>query len=138
MLIATPCQGGGCAVTDRYGATVAKRRLARLLSELRVVNGYTANQVCDKLNWGRGKVGRVAGPGRRGAPPAPADPRTQGRRPAGAGRRADRGVAAVPLGEPGRAPRAGAPPGRHEPPAGHRAAHAALRERPASRHEQPD
>jgi transcriptional regulator with XRE-family HTH domain len=58
MLIATPCQGGGCAVTDRYGATVAKRRLARLLSELRVANGYTANQVCDKLNWGRGKVGR--------------------------------------------------------------------------------
>jgi transcriptional regulator with XRE-family HTH domain len=58
MLIATPCQGGGCAVTDRYGATVAKRRLARLLSELRIKNGYTANQVCDKLNWGRGKVGR--------------------------------------------------------------------------------
>jgi transcriptional regulator with XRE-family HTH domain len=58
MLIATPCQGGGCAVTDRYGATVAKRRLARMLSELRVANGYTANQVCDKLNWGRGKVGR--------------------------------------------------------------------------------
>jgi transcriptional regulator with XRE-family HTH domain len=45
-------------VTDRYGATVAKRRLARLLSDLRVKNGYTANQVCDKLNWGRGKVGR--------------------------------------------------------------------------------
>ncbi len=45
-------------MTDRYGATVAKRRLARLLSDLRVKNGYTANQVCDKLNWGRGKVGR--------------------------------------------------------------------------------
>ncbi|WP_240746646.1 helix-turn-helix domain-containing protein [Cryptosporangium phraense] len=41
-----------------YGATVAKRRLARRLVELRVENGYTANQVCDKLNWGRGKVGR--------------------------------------------------------------------------------
>lgn len=41
-----------------YGATVAKRRLARRLVELRVKNGYTANQVCDKLNWGRGKVGR--------------------------------------------------------------------------------
>ncbi len=45
-------------MTDRYGATVAKRRLARLLSDLRIKNGYTANQVCDKLNWGRGKVGR--------------------------------------------------------------------------------
>src|SRR5258706_14914643 len=45
-------------VTDIYGATVAKRRLARKLTELRLKNGYTANQVCDKLNWGRGKVGR--------------------------------------------------------------------------------
>jgi transcriptional regulator with XRE-family HTH domain len=45
-------------LTDLYGATVAKRRLARRLAELRVKNGYTANQVCDKLNWGRGKVGR--------------------------------------------------------------------------------
>jgi transcriptional regulator with XRE-family HTH domain len=45
-------------VTETYGATVAKRRLARRLSDLRVKNGYTANQVCDKLNWGRGKVGR--------------------------------------------------------------------------------
>jgi len=45
-------------VTDTYGATVAKRRLARRLTELRIKNGYTANQVCDKLNWGRGKVGR--------------------------------------------------------------------------------
>lgn len=45
-------------MTDLYGATVAKRRLSRLLTELRIKNGYTANQVCDKLNWGRGKVGR--------------------------------------------------------------------------------
>ena len=45
-------------MSEAYGATVAKRRLARRLSELRVKNGYTANQVCDKLNWGRGKVGR--------------------------------------------------------------------------------
>jgi transcriptional regulator with XRE-family HTH domain len=45
-------------VSQIYGATVAKRRLARRLAELRVANGYTANQVCDKLNWGRGKVGR--------------------------------------------------------------------------------
>lgn len=45
-------------MTDAFGPTVAKRRLARRLAELRVKNGYTANQVCDKLNWGRGKVGR--------------------------------------------------------------------------------
>lgn len=45
-------------MTDVYRATVAKRRLSRRLAELRVKNGYTANQVCDKLNWGRGKVGR--------------------------------------------------------------------------------
>lgn len=45
-------------MSNVYGATVAKRRLARRLAELRLANGYTANQVCDKLNWGRGKVGR--------------------------------------------------------------------------------
>ncbi|HEY6497087.1 MAG TPA: helix-turn-helix transcriptional regulator [Trebonia sp.] len=43
---------------DAYGATVAKRRLSRRLAELRVSTGYTANHVCDILNWGRGKVGR--------------------------------------------------------------------------------
>lgn len=43
---------------DAYGATVAKRRLARLLTEHRGTTGYTANHVCDILNWGRGKVGR--------------------------------------------------------------------------------
>jgi transcriptional regulator with XRE-family HTH domain len=43
---------------DTYGATVAKRRLSRRLLELRVRGGYTANHVCDILNWGRGKVGR--------------------------------------------------------------------------------
>lgn len=43
---------------DAYGATVAKRRLARRLTELRLDTGYTANHVCDILNWGRGKVGR--------------------------------------------------------------------------------
>lgn len=41
-----------------YGATVAKRRLSRRLRELREGTGYTANQVCDRLSWGRGKVGR--------------------------------------------------------------------------------
>jgi hypothetical protein len=43
---------------DAYGATVAKRRLSRRLAELRGNTGYTANHVCDILNWGRGKVGR--------------------------------------------------------------------------------
>ena len=43
---------------DAYGATVAKRRLSRRLGELRGNTGYTANHVCDILNWGRGKVGR--------------------------------------------------------------------------------
>ncbi len=43
---------------DAYGATIAKRRLARLLTEARVRAGYTANHACDILNWGRGKVGR--------------------------------------------------------------------------------
>jgi transcriptional regulator with XRE-family HTH domain len=43
---------------DAYGATVAKRRLSRRLLQLRVQSGYTANHVCDMLNWGRGKVGR--------------------------------------------------------------------------------
>jgi hypothetical protein len=43
---------------DAYGATVAKRRLSRLLCDLRGNTGYTANHVCDILNWGRGKVGR--------------------------------------------------------------------------------
>lgn len=41
-----------------YGATIAKRRLARRLTELRGRSEYTANHVCDILNWGRGKVGR--------------------------------------------------------------------------------
>lgn len=43
---------------DAYGATIAKRKLARVLTELRKETGMTANQVCDKLGWGRGKVGR--------------------------------------------------------------------------------
>ena len=43
---------------DAYGATIAKRRLSRQLLQLRVKSGYTANHVCDMLNWGRGKVGR--------------------------------------------------------------------------------
>ena len=43
---------------DAYGATVAKRRLSSGSAELRGTTGYTANHVCDILNWGRGKVGR--------------------------------------------------------------------------------
>jgi hypothetical protein len=43
---------------DAYGATVAKWRLARRLTELRRASGHTANHVCDLLDWGRGKVGR--------------------------------------------------------------------------------
>lgn len=43
---------------DAFGATVAKRRLSRRLTDLRQETGYTANHVCDILNWGRGKVGR--------------------------------------------------------------------------------
>lgn len=43
---------------DAHGATIAKLLLARKLSEMRVNAGYTANHVCDMLNWGRGKVGR--------------------------------------------------------------------------------
>src|SRR6516164_9493374 len=43
---------------DDYGATVAKRHLSRRLTKLRQDAGYTANHVCDILNWGRGKVGR--------------------------------------------------------------------------------
>ena len=43
---------------DAYGATIAKRRLARQLTAARIRTGYTANHACDILNWGRGKVGR--------------------------------------------------------------------------------
>lgn len=43
---------------DTFGATIAKRKLSRRLTQLRQANGYTANQVCDRLDWGRGKVGR--------------------------------------------------------------------------------
>ena len=43
---------------DAYGSTIAKRRLSERLAELRIGSEYTANHVCDILNWGRGKVGR--------------------------------------------------------------------------------
>jgi transcriptional regulator with XRE-family HTH domain len=41
------------------GPTAAKRRLSRRLAAIREDRGYTANQVCDRLGWGRGKVGRI-------------------------------------------------------------------------------
>lgn len=44
--------------TDAYGGTVAKWRLSRRLSALRTVSGYSAAQVCNMLDWGRGKVNR--------------------------------------------------------------------------------
>lgn len=44
-----------------YGATIAKRRLSRRLRELREQTSFTARQVCDRLDWGRGKVGRIEG-----------------------------------------------------------------------------
>ena len=40
---------------DAYGATIAKRRLARQLTAARLRTGYTANHACDILNWGRGR-----------------------------------------------------------------------------------
>ena len=43
---------------ESYGATIAKRRLSRILTDLRTESGFTANQVCDHLSWGRGKVNR--------------------------------------------------------------------------------
>src|SRR5260370_26682045 len=43
---------------DTYGATIAKRRLARQLAAARVRAGYTAHHGCDILNGGRGEVGR--------------------------------------------------------------------------------
>jgi hypothetical protein len=43
---------------DAYGATVAKRKLATRLYDMRRASGHTANHVCDLLDWGRGKVGR--------------------------------------------------------------------------------
>jgi uncharacterized protein DUF5753/helix-turn-helix protein len=43
---------------DAYGATIAKRRLSRILTDLRKQTGMHGNHICDRLSWGRGKVGR--------------------------------------------------------------------------------
>jgi transcriptional regulator with XRE-family HTH domain len=46
-------------VSGAVGATIAKRRLSRQLRELREATGLTADGVCARLGWGRGKVGRI-------------------------------------------------------------------------------
>lgn len=53
--------GSGAAASGptAYGATVAKRRLSRRLRELREPTRLSADRVCDRLGWGRGKVGRI-------------------------------------------------------------------------------
>ena len=43
---------------DSYGATVAKRRLARRLAALRVRAGLSVNEASDKLGWSRGRLNR--------------------------------------------------------------------------------
>ncbi|MGH3379453.1 MAG: helix-turn-helix domain-containing protein [Actinoallomurus sp.] len=43
---------------DAYGATIAKRRLSRILTRLRGDTGMTASHIDDRLTWGRGKLGR--------------------------------------------------------------------------------
>jgi transcriptional regulator with XRE-family HTH domain len=43
---------------DAYGATVAKRRLARRLMALRVRAGMSLNETSDKLGWSRGRLDR--------------------------------------------------------------------------------
>jgi transcriptional regulator with XRE-family HTH domain len=49
----------GAKVTDySYGAIVAKRRLARRLSGLRVRAGLSLNEASDKLGWSRGRLNR--------------------------------------------------------------------------------
>jgi transcriptional regulator with XRE-family HTH domain len=41
-----------------YGATVAKRRLARSLAALRARAGMSVNEASDKLGWSRGRLNR--------------------------------------------------------------------------------
>src|SRR5258708_12156527 len=41
-----------------YGATVAKRRLARCLVALRARAGMSLNEATDKLGWSRGRLNR--------------------------------------------------------------------------------
>src|SRR5947208_3560709 len=41
-----------------YGATVAKRRLARRLGQMRIRAGMSLNEASDKLGWKRGRLNR--------------------------------------------------------------------------------
>src|SRR6266516_6074652 len=43
---------------DGYGATVAKRRLSRVLVAMRVRAGLSVNEATDKLGWRRGRLNR--------------------------------------------------------------------------------
>ncbi len=43
---------------DAYGATVAKRRLSRVLVAMRVRAGLNVNEANDKLGWRRGRLNR--------------------------------------------------------------------------------
>ena len=43
---------------DAYGATVAKRRLARRLAAMRARAGMSPNEASDKLGWKRGRLNR--------------------------------------------------------------------------------
>src|SRR5947207_4681303 len=43
---------------DGYGATVAKRRLSRVLVAMRVRAGLSLNEANDKLGWRRGRLNR--------------------------------------------------------------------------------
>ena len=45
-------------VDSAYGATVAKRRLARRLAAMRVRAGMSLNEASDKLGWNRGRLNR--------------------------------------------------------------------------------
>ena len=44
---------------DAFGAIVAKRRLARRVTALRVRSGLSLNEASDKLGWSRGRLDRI-------------------------------------------------------------------------------
>jgi transcriptional regulator with XRE-family HTH domain len=46
---------------NAYGATVAKRRLARRLAAMRARAGMSLNEASDKLGWSRGRLNRFEG-----------------------------------------------------------------------------
>ena len=77
---------------------------------------------------------RLAPQGRQGAAAQAGDPRPRRRHGAAAVRGDHRGLAALPVGDAQRPAGADRAPGRDEQAAQHRAAHPALRRRPADRH----